>query len=136
MQSPPAEPESSLRCAALTARLRIEPLRAAHAPLLFPVLADPRIYAYVPDEVHATQHSLGERYAFLERGAPPGVEEVWLNWALQRRDRDVYIGTLQATVTPDRMPTSATCVPGGLGQGFDTGGVRWLVAARKGDSSR
>jgi hypothetical protein len=31
-----------------TARLAITPLRAAHAPLLFPLLADPRQYQYVP----------------------------------------------------------------------------------------
>ncbi len=58
----------------LTARLRIEPLQASHAPLLFPVLADPRIYAYVPDEIHPTVESLAKRYAFLERGAPAGRE--------------------------------------------------------------
>ncbi|MEO8305698.1 MAG: GNAT family N-acetyltransferase [Betaproteobacteria bacterium] len=130
MQSPPTEAESSLRSAALTARLRVEPLRSTHAPLLFPALADPRIYAYVPDEVHATQDSLGKRYAFLERGAPPGVTDVWLNWALQRKDSAAYIGTLQATVTPDSHAyIGYVLCPTAWGQGFATEACRWLVAA-------
>ncbi len=116
--------------AAQTARLRIEPLRASHAPLLFDALADPRIYSWIPDEMHATVDSLNRRYAFLERGAPPGVGEVWLNWALQRIDTDAYIGTLQATVTPDSHASIGyVLTPSAWGQGFATEGGRWLLAA-------
>jgi hypothetical protein len=32
-----------------TARLRLEPLTPQHAPHLFPVLSDARIYTYIPD---------------------------------------------------------------------------------------
>jgi ribosomal-protein-alanine N-acetyltransferase len=114
----------------LTARLRIEPLQASHAPLLFPVLADPRIYAYVPDEIHPTVESLAKRYAFLERGAPVGEKDVWLNWALQRRDTCAYVGTLQATVTPDSHAHIGYVLgPGSWGQGFATEACSWLVAA-------
>jgi ribosomal-protein-alanine N-acetyltransferase len=113
----------------LTARLRIEPLRAAHAPLLFPVLADPRIYAYVPDEIHATVESLAARYAFLERGAPQGEADVWLNWALQRADTGAWVGTLQATVTPDSHAYIGYVLgPLAWGQGFATEACKWLVA--------
>lgn len=116
--------------AALTARLRIEPLRASHAPLLFDALADARIYAYVPDDAHATIDSLARRYAFLERGAPAGVAEVWLNWALQRIDTAAYIGTLQATVTLDSHASIGyVLAPSAWGQGFATEACRWLVAA-------
>ena len=107
--------------AAQTARLRIEPLRTSHAPLLFDALADARIYVYVPDEMHATVDSLTRRYAFLERGAPPGAGEVWLNWALQRVDTSVYIGTLQATVTPDSdASVGYVLTPSAWGHGFAT----------------
>ena len=85
--------------AAGTPRLRIEPLRSTHAPLLFAALADSRIYSYIPDEAHPSVDSLTRRYAFLERGAPAGAGEIWLNWALRRADTAAYIGTLQATVT-------------------------------------
>ena len=116
--------------AALTAHLRIEPLRSTHAPLLFDALADPRIYAYVPDEVHTTVDSLTRRYAFLELGAPEGVSEVWLNWALQRVDSAAYIGTLQATVTPhSHAYIGYVLTPSAWGQGFATEACRWLVAS-------
>jgi RimJ/RimL family protein N-acetyltransferase len=115
--------------ATLSARLRIEPLRATHAPRLFPVLADPRIYTYIPDEVHPTVESLTVRYAFLERGAPAGVKDVWLNWALQRTDTAAYVGTLQATVTPDSHAYIGYVLgPPAWGHGYATEACRWLVA--------
>ena len=114
----------------LTARLCIEPLRSHHAPLLFPVLSDPRIYAYIPDENHRTVASLAERYAFLERGAPMGEKEVWLNWALKRIDTAAYVGTLQATVTPDSHAYIGYVLgPPAWGQGLATEACTWLVAA-------
>ena len=112
-----------------TARLDIEPLRAAHAPLLFPVLADPRIYRYVPDEVHPTLDSLANRFARLERGAPAGSRECWLNWVLRRADTSAYIGTLQATVTPGSHAYIGYVLgPPDWGQGFATEACAWLVA--------
>lgn len=53
-----------------TARLAITPLRAGHAPLLFPLLADPLQYRYVPDAARATVAELWQRFEQLERGAP------------------------------------------------------------------
>jgi RimJ/RimL family protein N-acetyltransferase len=116
-------------CGASTARLRIEPLRARHAPLLFDALADAAIYTYIPDERHASVDSLARRYAFLEAGAPEGALEVWLNWALQRIDTGAYIGTLQATVMLDsRAFIGYVLTPPVWGQGFATEACRWLVS--------
>ena len=122
-------PVATLSAATRTARLDIEPLRSMHAPALFPVLADPRIYAYVPDRLHETVESLADRFAILERGAPAGTPEVWLNWALRRADTGACIGTLQATVTPD----SHACIgytlgPPAWGHGFASEACDWLVA--------
>ena len=113
---------------AQTERLRIEPLQARHAPLLFDALADARIYSYIPDEMHASVDSLARRYAFLEQGAPPAAGEVWLNWALQRIDTSAYIGTLQATVIADSHAfVGYVLSPAAWGQGFATEACRWLV---------
>ena len=112
----------------LTARLRIEPLRAGHAPLLFDALDDGAIYTYISDERHASVASLARRYAFLECGAPEGAFEVWLNWALQRIDTGAYIGTLQATVVPDsRAYIGYVLTSSAWGQGFAREACRWLV---------
>jgi len=118
------------RRAALTARLRLEPLRATHAPLLFPVVADPRNYEYIPDEIHPTVEALARRYALLERGAPADATDVWLNWALVRLDIGAYVGTLQATVVPSSHAHIGYVLgPPARGHGFATEACRWLVAA-------
>jgi [ribosomal protein S5]-alanine N-acetyltransferase len=127
--APTSAEERSANAAAVTARLRVEPLRAAHAPLLLPVLAERRIYAYIPDVSDPTLASLTKRYALLERGAPSEAKEVWLNWALQRMDTDAYVGTLQATVVPgSHAHIGYVLGEPAWGQGFATEACRWLVA--------
>jgi ribosomal-protein-alanine N-acetyltransferase len=112
-----------------TARLAISTLRAAHAPLLFPVLADARLYRYIPDSARASIAELMQRFERLERGAPEGTAEVWLNWLLLRLDTGAAIGTLQATVTPGAHAwLGYTLTPSAWGQGFASEACAWLVA--------
>lgn len=115
--------------AALTARLAITPLRAVHAPLLFPLLADPRQYAYVPDAARASVAELWQRFAELERGPADGSDERWLNWLLLRRDDGAPLGTLQATVTAGAPAwIGYALVPPAWGRGYATEACAWLVA--------
>jgi len=114
---------------AQTARLAITPLRAEHAPLLFPLLVDPRLYAYVPDSARATVAALAQRFAQLELGAPEASGEVWLNWVLMRRDRGAPVGTLQATVTPGSHAwIGYVLTTAAWGQGFASEACTWLLA--------
>ena len=115
---------------AATARLDIVPLRAVHAPLLFPQLADPRQYRYVPEAARATVGELWQRFEQLERGPAPGSAEVWLNWVLLRRADGAPVGTLQATVVvPRRLAwIGYTLFPPMWGQGYATEAGTWLVA--------
>ena len=114
---------------ALTARLLITPLRAVHAPLLFPLLADPRQYAFVPDAARASVAELWQRFEELERGSPSGEDERWLNWVLLRRDTGAPVGTLQATVTTGAPAWMGyALVPPAWGQGYATEACAWLVA--------
>lgn len=113
---------------ATTPRLRIESLRASHAAPLFPVLADERIYRYIPESAYASAAKLTERFAFLERGAPAGEKSVWLNWALQRLDTSAYIGTLQATVQDfSHAYIGYVLGPPEWGKGYATEACGWLV---------
>lgn len=117
------------RTPAHTARLAIEPLRAAHAPQLFALLADPRLYLYAPDTARASVGALIERFEALESGPPQGRDEVWLNWVLLRRDTGAPIGTLQATVTPGSHAwIGYSLSPAAWGHGFATEAGKWLVA--------
>jgi RimJ/RimL family protein N-acetyltransferase len=113
----------------LTARLAITPLRVEHAPLMFPLLADPRLYAYVPDSARASVAALWQRFAELERGAPEGSGEIWLNWVLLRRDSGAPVGTLQATVTPlSHAWIGYALEPSAWGQGFASEACAWMLA--------
>jgi RimJ/RimL family protein N-acetyltransferase len=114
---------------ALTERLAITPLHAAHAPLLFPLLADPRQYHYVPESARASVAELWQRFDELERGPPPGENERWLNWVLLRRDSGAPVGTLQATVVAGAPAwIGYALVPPAWGQGYATEAGAWLVA--------
>ena len=112
-----------------TSRLHIEPLRSHHAAELFNAFADAQLYEYVPESPYTSVDALADRYARLERGAPPNSDEVWLNWALRRIDNGGCIGTLQATVTRDESAYIAYVIAAdSWGRGFATEACRWLVA--------
>jgi ribosomal-protein-alanine N-acetyltransferase len=85
-----------------TARLYLEPLTPQHAPQLFPVLSDQRLYTYIPDDPPAGIAGLTARYQLLATRVSPEGDALWLNWALKRRHEADYIGFVQATLTADQ----------------------------------
>jgi len=83
-----------------TNRVTLEPLTKAHAAELFPLLADPRIYRFMPGDPPVSIAALAERYRRLESRCSPDGSQQWLNWAIRRRDDRRCVGCLQATVYP------------------------------------
>lgn len=90
-----------------TERLRLEPLTVAHAQQLFSVLADERIYTYIPEDPLPDVDALAHRYQRLATRRSPDGAELWLNWAVRRKQTHDYIGTLQATVTSEQTAAMA-----------------------------
>ena len=78
-------------------RLRIEPIRSAHAERAFSSLQDPAIYTYLPDDP-PTAGVLQKRYDYWEKGRSPDGKELWLNWVGFLRDSMTPVGTFQATL--------------------------------------
>ena len=78
-------------------RLRIEPIRSAHAERVFSSLQDPAIYTYLPDDP-PTAGVLQKRYDYWEKGRSPDGKELWLNWVGFLRDSMTPVGTFQATL--------------------------------------
>ena len=78
-------------------RLRIEPIRPAHAERVFASLQNPAVYIYLPEDP-PTAEALQKRYDFLEKGSSPDGQELWLNWVAFLRDSMTPIGTFQATL--------------------------------------
>jgi ribosomal-protein-alanine N-acetyltransferase len=86
-----------------TDRVTLEPLTAAHAVELFPLLADRRVYEFIADQPPASVAALAERYHCLESQRSPDGSQQWLNWAIRRRADRQCVGYLQATIYPGGM---------------------------------
>ena len=111
-----------------TERLRLEPLTPQHAPHLFHVLSDERIYTYIPEDPLPDPDALARRYQRLATRRSPSGTELWLNWAVQRKQEHDYIGTLQATVSADQHATIAYLVnPAFWGYGYAQEACRRLL---------
>ncbi len=81
-------------------RIRLEPLTAAHAGELFPLLADRQVYRFIPDTPPASVAALAERYRRLESRRSSDRSQQWLNWAIRRLEDGQCAGYLQATIHP------------------------------------
>jgi RimJ/RimL family protein N-acetyltransferase len=68
---------------------------------MFPVLADPELYVYLPLDAPESVDSLTERYARLARGYPETDDEIWLNWIVRERTSGACVGYVQATIYED-----------------------------------
>jgi RimJ/RimL family protein N-acetyltransferase len=78
----------------------LEPLIAAHAAELFPLLGDRQIYQFISDKPPVSVAALEARYQSLESRYSPDRSQQWLNWAIRRVDDGQCVGYLQATIHP------------------------------------
>jgi len=78
-----------------TARLRLEPLKVAHARLLFEPMRDERLYRYEAQRPPTSEAGLERRFEKLAVGREGS--QLWLNWAVRSNDGP-YVGLVQATV--------------------------------------
>lgn len=91
-------------CRALTVKpettdsISLEPLTAAHAAELFPVLSHAAIYTYIADQPPVSASALAERYRHLESRLSPDASQQWLNWAIRHSGSRECVGYVQATV--------------------------------------
>ncbi len=85
-----------------TQRLVLEPLKQHHAALLYPILQDPQIYCYIPQEPPTSIEILQQHYQKLERRLSPTDEEAWLNWAVCLKSREQFIGRVEASISSKR----------------------------------
>ncbi len=84
------------------AGVMLEPQMAAHAPELFAVLREPRLYDYLDDAPPHDEESVRARITKLESRLSPDGTEHWLNWIVRPAD-GALVGYVQATVYPDHL---------------------------------
>jgi RimJ/RimL family protein N-acetyltransferase len=119
------DPEQTLE----TPHLLLEPLVANHAAALYPALQAPELYRFIPQDPPPSPDSLAARYAALATRRSPDGREMWLNWALHRRDKGAYVGTLEATVYEDYTASLAYLVfPPFWRQGYATEACECVLA--------
>lgn len=82
-------------------RLRLEPMLEAHAPALFPVIADPALYTWIDHGPPASVEALSERCRKLESRRSADGREAWLNWVLCLPGRPRPLGYVQASLLAD-----------------------------------
>ncbi|MEO8103182.1 MAG: GNAT family N-acetyltransferase [Betaproteobacteria bacterium] len=80
-----------------TERLLLEPLVVAHAPSMFPVLADAAIYRHLDYGQPPSLDYLRDVYGKLELRKSPDGSETWLNWIVCPLGKPP-VGFVQATV--------------------------------------
>jgi RimJ/RimL family protein N-acetyltransferase len=84
-----------------TERLRLEPLRASHAPEMFEIVSDNRLYRFIPRDPPTTLASLQERFQRLETRSSPAGEELWLNWIARSKAENRCLGRVEVTIRQD-----------------------------------
>jgi RimJ/RimL family protein N-acetyltransferase len=114
-----------------TDRLDLLPLRVGHAAEMAAVLSDPALHSYIGG-APSTPDALRSRYERLVAGSPdPAVS--WCNWVLRPRAEACLVGTVQATVTGERVAEIAWVVgTPWQGRGYASEAARGLVAWLRG----
>jgi ribosomal-protein-alanine N-acetyltransferase len=102
-----------------TPNLRIEPLEARHAPLLFDGMCEPAVYEWISMERPASVEALAERWARNLPRLREAPECFWPAWAVQRKSDGAWIGELDAEVTLEGVATNVGYffVPASWGRG-------------------
>ncbi|HEX2735698.1 MAG TPA: GNAT family N-acetyltransferase [Polyangiaceae bacterium] len=123
------ERASSLNAPIVSERLLLEPLVGAHADALFDQLLDPRIYTWISLQPPGDKEQLRRSWHARESRLSPSGDEVWLNWALRRKQDGLYLGRCDATVDLAGVATNLGSVifPACWNQGYASEAVRTVV---------
>lgn len=116
----------------LTGRLSLEPLTAAHAAELAPLLDDRSLHEFTGG-APLSAADLAARYARLAARRSPAGDQLWGNWVLRVRATGEVAGTVQATLPaagPAAGPAEVAWVVAraAQGRGYAKEAARSLVA--------
>jgi RimJ/RimL family protein N-acetyltransferase len=111
-----------------TGRLRLEPLRMAHASEMFEFLSDPRLYRFIPRDPPPTLASLVERFQRLETRTSAAGDEIWLNWVVRSKTDESCLGRVEVTIRQDASAYLAYEIAvASWSQGFATEACRRII---------
>src|SRR4051812_28373777 len=93
----PFPPRVDLDALLHSARLTLEPIRAAHAREMFGLWQDRNIYTFIPEDPPPSLSWLAQRYDKLTNRQSHLGDQAWLQWALRREQDQVLIGCIEAS---------------------------------------
>lgn len=101
-------------------RLRLIPLQANHAPLLFDALQDPAIYTWISSTPPASVVELDKWWSELASRLTTTHDILYLNWAVQRKCDGAWIGKMDADINYDNIAINNGYIffPPFWGQGY------------------
>ena len=82
-----------------TPRLKLGPMMASHAKVMYPILSERQLIFFTGDEPPESESALEERYRYLESRKSPDESQLWLNWIVTLKNSDTAVGYVQATVS-------------------------------------
>jgi RimJ/RimL family protein N-acetyltransferase len=108
-----------------TERLRLSPLRPAHADALFDALQDARIYEWISSVPPSSVEALRARWGRLRRMG----DVLDLGWAVQRASDGAWVGKMDAEVREGGIASNVGYLffPPFWGQGYASEAVRALA---------
>lgn len=111
-------------------RLVIEPLLGSHAPLLFEVMSDWRIYRWISALLRPSLEALQRRWSAAESRGRSSEGDIALHWAVRRSIDGSYIGKLDAEVARNNVATNVGYIvfPKYWNQGYATEAVRAVAS--------
>jgi len=89
--TPPSDAELLIK----TKRLTLEPVLAIHAAEMIRVLADKKLYHYIPQDPPELE-KLKKTYEFWESRISQEKDELWLNWVARWNETNQLIGHFQS----------------------------------------
>jgi RimJ/RimL family protein N-acetyltransferase len=110
-----------------TERLDLVPLTADDANDLFPLMNDPALGRFTDESPPADVDEVRRRFAGWEGRRSPDGSELWLNWAVRRREGARAVGLVQATVGEEDTSIAWTIGTAHQRQGLATEAGRALV---------
>lgn len=122
-------PTNALNITLDSDRLRLSPLMAGHAQLMFSAMQDPSIYQWISSVPPASIPELEESWSELADRLLTPHDVSYFNWAVQRKGDGQWIGTMDATTNDDNIAINIGYVffPPFWRQGYATEAVRLLA---------